>query len=220
MARSPAIGRPGAAGAHGFTLIEVLLAMSLLAMGLALAFAALRATHGVSARGEAIAERSERMRSVGGFLRRRLAGALPVAHPAASGDGSRPLRFVGEPERMIFVADLPAYLGHGGPYLHELYLAGTGDRRQLQLQLSLLQEGSGNADGAARPPEILVDQVQLARFRYRGLDQQGRLGGWSSSWQWPDRMPLQVEIVVKPATGAPWPTMVVALPHAGSGDAP
>ena len=30
-----------------------------------------------------------------------------------------PQRFIGEPDRMRFVADLPDYLGRGGPYLHD-----------------------------------------------------------------------------------------------------
>src|SRR5690606_4961281 len=64
---------------RGFTLIEVLLATTLLALGLALAFATLRAATATVERGEVIAARSERMRAVDGFLRRRLAQATPIA---------------------------------------------------------------------------------------------------------------------------------------------
>lgn len=63
---------------RGFTLIEVLLATVLLATGLALAFATLRASTATVERGEALAQRSERMRAVEGFLRRRLASAQPI----------------------------------------------------------------------------------------------------------------------------------------------
>ncbi|WP_313276146.1 prepilin-type N-terminal cleavage/methylation domain-containing protein, partial [Stenotrophomonas sp.] len=61
--------------AAGFTLIEVLLATVLLAAGMALAFAAVRSTMAISARGEVIAAGNERMRAVEGFLRRRLSTA-------------------------------------------------------------------------------------------------------------------------------------------------
>ena len=58
----------------GFTLIEVLLATVLLAAGLALGFATVRAAGATAQRGEAIAERNERIRAVSEFLRRRIGG--------------------------------------------------------------------------------------------------------------------------------------------------
>ena len=57
MSRAVRLRRPRQA--RGFTLIEVLLATMLLATGLALAFATLRAATATAQRGEAIAERSE-----------------------------------------------------------------------------------------------------------------------------------------------------------------
>src|SRR5690606_33473967 len=52
---------------RGFTLIEILLATALLAAGLALAFATLRAAGATADRGEALAQRNEHMRAVLGF---------------------------------------------------------------------------------------------------------------------------------------------------------
>ena len=65
--------------ARGFTLIEVILATVLLASGLALAFASLRAASVATTRGEQIAQRDERMRAVSNFLRRRLGSARSIA---------------------------------------------------------------------------------------------------------------------------------------------
>src|SRR3546814_13550154 len=53
------------------------------------------------------------MRAVEGFLRRRIASALPIGFATLPDTGEQ-LRFVGEPTRMRFVADLPDYLGRGG----------------------------------------------------------------------------------------------------------
>src|SRR5690606_5693618 len=86
------------ARAAGFTLIEVLLATVLLASGLALGFATVRAATATAERGEAIAARTERMRAVEGFLRRRLAGAQTIAFAQDPTNGGT-LRFVGEPDR-------------------------------------------------------------------------------------------------------------------------
>ena len=64
--------------ARGFTLIEVLLATVLLVAGLALAFSTLGAATRTATRGEAMAERSERMRTIENFLRTRLTAMRPV----------------------------------------------------------------------------------------------------------------------------------------------
>ena len=92
----------------GFTLIEVLVATVLLAAGLALALTTLRAATTTVERGEALAQRSERLRAVEGFLRRRIASAQQIAFETDASTGETRL-FVGEPERLRFVADLPNY---------------------------------------------------------------------------------------------------------------
>lgn len=200
--------------AHGFTLVEILLATVLLATALALAFATLRASTATVQRGEALAQRSEHMRAVDGFLRARLAGARFQGFELDSASGL-PLRFVGEQSRMRFVADLPDYLGHGGPYVHELFVVEDGDGVRLLLDLSVQQPVDGGAPVFAaeqRPPELLAEGLQSVRFRYRALDADGRLGEWQAQWPTPERLPLQVEIAIRDGRGEDWPTLRVALP--------
>ena len=84
---------------RGFTLIEVLLATVLLAAGLALALTTLRAATATVDRGEALAQRSERMRAVAGFLRRRIASAQQIAFETDEASGQSRL-FIGEPARL------------------------------------------------------------------------------------------------------------------------
>jgi general secretion pathway protein J len=202
------------AAAAGFTLIEVLLATVLLAAGLALAFATLRASTATVERGEGLAARSDRMRAVEGFLRRRLAAAQPLAFAMDPGSGQA-LRFVGERDRMRFVADLPDYLGRGGPHLHDISFTGDGDRdgARLQVAFAMVLAGEVVADPDARPPEPLVRGLREARFRYRGLDAENRFTEWSTQWEAVDQLPLQVSIEIVPEVGAPWPELVVALPQ-------
>ncbi len=200
---------------RGFTLIEVLLATALLAAGLALAFATLRAATAAATRGEAIAARSERMRAVEGFLRARLAATRPVAF-ALDADSGLAQRFSGEPDRMRFVADLPDYLGHGGPYLHELALERDGDALRLTVALTVVQGGEVVEEADPRAPELLAEGLRMVRFRYRAMDADNRLGEWQEQWRTPEALPLQVEIDLQDADGRDWPPLVVALPLAGS----
>src|SRR3546814_11799563 len=88
-------------------------------------------------RGEQLSQRSERMRAVEGFLRRRIASALPIGFATLPDTGEQ-LRFVGEPTRMRFVADLPDYLGRGGPHLPDGELFDDGDSSRLAVSFTVV----------------------------------------------------------------------------------
>lgn len=206
---------PAAARSRGFTLIEVLLATVLLAAGLALAFATLGAATRTTQRGESLAAHSERLRAVEGFLRRRLEGARPVPFAYDPGTGAA-RRFEGSSDSLRFVADLPDYLGRGGPYLHELAIEGDGDRARITLDLRMVLAGQTVEEPQARPPEVLVEGLRSARFRYRSLAPEGGLGEWLDRWEASDQMPLLVEVTLTDADGRDWPPLVVSLPLAAA----
>lgn len=208
--------RPVGARQRGFTLIEVLLATVLLATGLALAFATLRASTATVERGEAMAQRSERMRAVEGFLRRRLASAQPIGFATDPGTGTV-IRFVGEADRIRFVADLPNYLGRGGPHLHDIAVLEDREGIRLTAAFAMVLAGETVEEREPRPPEALVPDLREARFRYRGLDAENQLTEWSEQWDAVDQLPLQVSIELVSASGGTWPPLVVALPQSNGG---
>jgi general secretion pathway protein J len=201
--------------ARGFTLIEVILATVLLASGLALAFASLRAASATAARGEEIARRDERMRAVSNFLRRRLSSARSIAYALDPTTGQQ-LRFSGDDGQMRFVADLPDYLGRGGPYVHTLRVVRDGDAERIEVDLAMALAGQTIEESPPRPPDVLVEGLGAVRFRYRGMTADGQLGGWTDSWGTPEALPLQVSIDLADKDGRAWPPLVVALPLAGS----
>lgn len=200
--------------AAGFTLIEVLLATALLASGLALGFATLRAATATADRGETMAARTERMRAVEGFLRRRLASAQAISFAQDESTGAA-LRFIGEPDRIRFVADLPSYLGRGGPHLHDIALHGQGDDAALGVSFSMVLAGATVDEDQPRPPEPLVEGLTGLRIHYRGLDADAGLTDWLETWDSHETLPLQVSIEIESDDGGAWPALVVALPQAG-----
>lgn len=203
--------------ARGFTLVEVILATVLLASGLALAFASLRAASAAATRGEEIARRDERMRAVSGFLRHRLAAARPIAYALDDSTGQQ-LRFSGDGGQMRFVADLPDYLGRGGPYVHTLRVVRDGDAERIEVEFAMALGGQTIAESPARPPDVLVDGLGDVRFRYRGMNADGQLSGWTDTWATPETLPLQVSIDLSDRDGRAWPSLVIALPLAAGDD--
>lgn len=201
--------------ARGFTLIEVLLATALLASALALAFGTIRAATATANRGEALARRNERMRAVEGFLRARLQSTRPVPF-ALDEESGLARRFSGDARHMAFVADLPDYLGRGGPHLHTLSVAGGEGHRRIEVAFAPVQGGAVVERRDPLPPEVLVDDLAQVAFRYRGLDASQRLGDWQAQWNAPEALPLMVEVRIRDRSGAAWPPLVVALPLAGS----
>lgn len=200
--------------AAGFTLVEVMLATVLLAAGLALAFTTLSAATVSVTRGEAMAQRSETMRAVEGFIRGRLAVARPVSFELDQ-NTLLPSRFIGEADRMRFVADLPDYLGQGGPYLHDFRVVEDGDEVRLVASLDIVVAGQTITGTEPREPELLASGLRSAAFRYRGLDADGALSEWRDRWTTIEQLPLMVEVTLTDADGRAWPPLVVAPRMAG-----
>jgi general secretion pathway protein J len=199
--------------AGGFTLLEVLLAVTLLAAALALGFGVVRAAGATVARGELVSQRNERMRAVSEFLRQRIGGAQGIVF-AFDKQSGQSLRFVGEAQSMQFVADLPDYLGRGGPHLHDLQLRDAGNGTQaLDVLFRLVQAAQARAP--ARPPEALAEGLTRVAFAYRTLGDDGKLGPWQARWENPEALPMQVRVRLADTQGN-WPELVVSLPQAGS----
>ena len=208
-----------ATNAGGFTLIEVLLATALLAAALALGFATLSAATNTVNRSEVLAQHNQRMRAVASFLRGRIASARAIGF-AQDPQTSGPIRFIGEVDRMRFVADLPDYLGRGGPYLHDISVVG-GERNNLRLEVAfgMVQNAAEVTEDSPRKPESLADGLADVQFHYRAIDADGALGPWEERWTQSDRLPLQVSVKVVPAVGKAWPELIIALPVASGGSA-
>ena len=84
-----------------------------------------RSTTRATDRGQTILEDSSRIRMAHQFVRKQLNQVLPLTF-AQSEDGSERTVFLGEPDRIRFVAPMPGYLGFGGPQVQELAIVRGG----------------------------------------------------------------------------------------------
>lgn len=200
---------------RGFTLVEIILAIALLGMILAMAYQGFRAGAASVDRGEALVDRTNRLRVVHQFLRTQLSRAMPLAMRHEDGeDETRIVIFEGDEETMRFVAPMPGYLGHGGP--HEQYLAFErgDDGIELLFGHRLLHSEDDNDPLADpdRPPTVLLDQIGEGRFSYLTLDDEGNPTEWVDEWEDPSISPVMVriEIDMEHRARIVWPTLEVA----------
>jgi len=216
VSRSP----PQCPRPQGFTLIEILLATAVLAFGLTLAIAALRAASASVQRGEQEAGRSEQVRVVQQFLRRQLGATRPLPF-AMDAQTFVATVIKGEPDSLRFVAPMPGYLSRGGPYLQTLRIEDDGEHQRIEFSAQMLVGLEAIEEAQPRPPFVLLDDLVEARFEYRGIDQTGILSVWLPRWEIEDRLPMQVRLKVRFADSAVvWPPFVVVLPLAASQLAP
>lgn len=193
----------------GFSLMEVLAALALLALLLVGVYSGLRtATHSVRSGGMAI-EQLDGVRSAQQFLRRELAQAMTVQLDKNGKD--EPIFFKGDAHSMSFAAPLPGYLGKLGPQVQTVSLVDNGKGgKRLQVSFATLAP-SGQPLKPVGPPQVLLEDVREGGFSYRGLDAQGRVGGWQAGWPDGSRLPLLVRIDLRLAGTDYWPQLVAPL---------
>jgi prepilin-type N-terminal cleavage/methylation domain len=193
----------------GFTLLEVLAALVLLALLLVGVYSGIRtATHSVRS-GTAAIERLDQVRSAQQFLRRELAQSL--AQPISHTDHGEPIYFVGTAHEMRYVAPLPGYLGKLGPQLQRLQLVDDGhDGLRLELSLVLLPP-DGKPPQPLGEPQVLLDHIRNGSFNYRGIDARGAAVPWAPVWADGRLLPQLVSIKLQSQDSVDWPQLEVPL---------
>jgi len=201
--------RHTAAGDAGFTLLEMLVAISLLGIILALAYGGLRIGVKSADRGERFIERAEQMRAAQGFLRSQLSQTLSLT--IEEHDGEREL-FLGEEEKMSFVAAMPGYLGRGGPQIQTVWLQRGEGGLEMLFAHRLLNVPDDEPQGE---PVLLMDHIRRGHFEYLPLagSEEADREQWTSEWDLPNAVPGLVRIVLEldPALNQRWPELLVAL---------
>jgi general secretion pathway protein J len=179
----------------GFTLVELLLALTLLSMLLALAYGGLRAATRATDRGQDILEDSSRIRMAHQFIRKQLNQISPLAFEESE-DGAERTVFIGEEKRIRFVAPMPGYLGFGGPQVQELAIVRGQNGLEIELLHALLQ-GFEEELLYERDPIPLVGRIENAHFSFLGLDETGELTGWLPTWDQPDTLPKSIALDIE-----------------------
>jgi general secretion pathway protein J len=192
--------------AAGFTLVELLLALSIGATLLVVVFGGVRAGLAAWGRGEARAAALEHDRNLEQLLGRAIGAAFPYRGAVAKA-GASGVFFDGQPDRITLVTVAP-------PILAAIPIAFTAvhvsrDERGLAVRQLVLP----NAEPVDRVAALLVDPAVVAlRFRYLGEETEK----WNDRWEMSreDRLPRAVEIRLTTTIGGrlvEQPPLVVSI---------
>lgn len=199
--------------ATGFTLVEVLIASSLLALLLLGLMGTISSFGRSSTRLEALAKEVDEVRLVSGFLRQTLGSATAGIQHVFDDGISRPW-FIAGADSVEWLGVLPARHGVGG--LHRLRLSlraeHGGDDLLLQYQPyvrpdPLLPEAL--PDWSAVGGEVLARDIDSLTIRYQGVGEEA----WLDEWGPLEVLPLYIHLQLH-SGGRPWPVLIVALAEA------
>lgn len=203
---------------RGFTLLELVVALLLLALMSALLYGSLSLSANSWDKGEAKAQQASDMRLTEEFLRQVLSAQHPLLfHKVAD----QPLYFLGASDSLSFAAALPARAG-GGMYYFHVALTPAGETSRLTLARLRPDYGAtalpefGDAEKS-----VLADDVASLQFAYFGRDPDSNeivAATWRDRWDDPHILPMLIRMEVKPARGAAWPPLIVEprlAPEAG-----
>lgn len=195
----------------GFTLIEVLIAMTLLSVMVTLLFSSLRtAAQSWNAGENKVAEVNTKA-VVYQFFKRHLTTIRPL--PVLNNDPytaqqSRQM-FQGFSRSIRFIAALPAASARKGLQVFTIAQDPT-DASRLLVTLVPYRESKTNMEFSADRPEVLLEDIEALRFSYFGSAENAGVGRWFEEWTY-NRLPSLIKVSIQLADGSYWPDMVFPL---------
>lgn len=213
-ARSVQGSLPGGArrrAQRGFTLVEVMLAITLLALIMAMAYGGFQAAVRSTSTGEALIEQTNQLRITHQFIRRQLSLAQALIIEEGDEPGTQ-VRFEGDRDRVRFVAPMPGYLSFGGSYVQQLSFERGRDGLDLIFYFAMLN-GYEPGDIEAHDGIVLLEGLRSGSFIFLGEDDDELEPFWADFWEQTDQLPLAVGLTIDLDRdhGLVWPDLLAPV---------
>lgn len=194
----------------GFTLIEMLIAFTLLSITLMMVFAGLRIGVKAWKTGEARIGDVNQNAVFYQFVRHNFAliKAMPkyIDKPSSDEDIKRPLVFAGFKNALTYVAPLPQSALKGGLQIFELYRDKL-DPSRIMLRATPYYPEPPSVDESVE----LINGVDQFEISYFGVPVEGDAPQWFDEWAEVNRLPLLIRMRIGLMNGQQWPEIVVRL---------
>lgn len=201
----------------GFTLVEVLVAVSLLAVIMVALGGAMRTMAQTEARVDQRLQRMDDLRVVTGFLQQVLGRVSGRKQPVPKGQGGQQVAFRATPTSIEWVGIMPARHGLGGRYFFRLQPEDLFTGPALVLRFAPWDAAAtAFPDWSQASARTLVPALGRFAVYAEGRPIQNQAlppdwpEGWVPGWPMPDHLPQRVRISWGP-TGHVWPDLVVPV---------
>lgn len=196
-------------GRNGFTLIEVLIAMTLLGVMVVLLFSSLRIAAESWNAGESKMAAVNQKAVAYQFFKRHLTTIrpLPVLNPEPDANPETAQVFQGFARSLTFVAGLPASSARKGLQVFTIAL----DPDSAMLRVTLVPYRLTETDQNPVKPEVLLEHVADFKFAYFGKIEEFAEPQWREEWLVAERLPSLIKVSIALRDGSYWPDMVFAL---------
>ena len=203
---SPCSARVGSA-ARGFTLLEVIVVMSLLSLVMLAIGSALRTTAQTETRIDERLQRTDEMRVASEFLRTVLGRVSAQKTTAPVAVGESPFIFSGAPQELSWLGIMPARYGAGGRHHFRLSVETLPTERALVLRY-LPWESGVLPDWSRAELHVLVHGAVGLSAQYENAVAEPTI--WAPQWSSTIGLPQRVLLSLQTAAG-PWPDLVIAM---------
>ncbi len=191
----------------GFTLLELLISMTLLGLLMVVVFGGLRFGARAWERNEAHATATDDVRLAQALLRHEITRVYPFFLMGEGKPENRHVDFDGTENAMTFLSPAPAALAGAGRA--RITVSRMERNGRTALMLSAQAELASNTQAYS---EILVNGLKSVSFSYFGNEQSAETPYWRGRWTNEMRMPqlIRVHAEFAPGDARTWPEFVVA----------
>lgn len=199
---------------QGFTLIEVIVVFTLLAMIMAMIFSGIDSGRRTAEKGEKRITAINEMRVIQGIIRHQVSRAMGLG--VEESEEGELLKFIGEENSITFVSQMPGYLGTGGPHIQKIELVSGDKGKVLEYTHGLISNYDDEDEVSAfddAEPIVLLENIRDGAFAFVELDEEGLPTDWVSELENPAAMPLMVQLDLDMMADAKekWPLLQVAV---------
>lgn len=200
---------------HGFTLIEVLIAMSLLSIMVVLLFGSLKICADSWTKGENKIAQVNEIAVAYNFFQQHLAVAKPLLKNFKPTDLQATLAFQGKNQSLQFASAFPASVGRLGLQLFSIKLAKEDEEQVIKVTITPLLATEDSQE--QKEEVVLLRGVSDFSITYFGSDDGGDMssGSWHDEWLEKNTQPRLVKIIIQLNNGAFWPELVIPLKITG-----
>lgn len=207
----------------GFTLIEVLIAMTLLSVMVVLLFTSLKICAQSWEQGENKITEVNEVAVVYNFFQRHLSSATPLwndFNSAASGtkaadDQEKTFSFQGKKQSLQFVSSFPASAGRSGMQLFSIQQQEQDNDQVIKVSLSPFFPVTEGEEWR-HEEVVLLKHVKYFSLAYFGIDDDENESTWQDEWLDKTMQPQLVKINISTDNGVFWPEMIIDLKVAAS----